>query len=81
MGKIVWMVSRDGYRESLNLGYCANDASGIESIVASMLQEYDMDLVPNSISINFEMETVSFCTSEDGEEFSGTYFIHKLEVV
>lgn len=63
----IYLVSSDGYPESIMGGRYAKDAEGVKLIIAAYRMEYFMEKIRN-VQVNFETLKVTFETKADYDE-------------
>jgi hypothetical protein len=71
---MIYLLTSDGYRDSLELENYATDDEGLLKILIREQLIYGNEVIPNSVKIDFNKRTIYFRYTEmDGYEDERTY--------
>ena len=77
MNKPIYLISSDGYRDSINLDFYAANEEDIKKIIYSYRKEYLSEEVDiNSFQIDLNKLKVTFKSRPDWDDV--TYHLHKI---
>lgn len=79
----IYLISSDGYRDSINLDHYATTAAEVEQILTKEMEVIGMNC--GDIKVDFEALEVKFMQWGDYEEpedaYPKTYTLHKIEQI
>jgi hypothetical protein len=79
----IYLISSDGYRDSIDLDFYATDEKGIILLVKNALSYFNTYLIEDSVEINYIEKNIRYSYIDycDDEIEKGIYHLHIIKQI